>query len=141
MGDFQQRVIEEFRANGGVVGGRFEGLRLLLLTTTGKRSGQKRTNPAQAFTKDGEYYVIAAKHAHPSNPLWYDNLVADPQVQVEVGTDGVIESFAALAETVPQPERDVLFAEFCVINPHFAEHQEKVDRVIPVVRLNARIAE
>jgi len=135
MGDFQQKVIEEFRANGGVVGGRFEGLRLLLLTTTGRKSGEKRTNPAQAFEKEGEYYVVAAKHAHPKNPLWYDNLVAEPRVHVEVGTDGTIESFDAVAEPVQQPERDALFAEFCRINPHFAEHQEKVERVIPVVRL------
>jgi deazaflavin-dependent oxidoreductase (nitroreductase family) len=135
MGDFQQRVIEEFRSTGGIVGGRFAGLRLLLLTTTGRKSGERRTNPAQAFEKDGEYYVIAAKHGHPKHPLWYDNLVAEPQVHIEIGTDGVIEGFDAVAAPVPQPDRDSLFAEFCLINPHFAEHQEKADRVIPIVHL------
>ncbi|MCU1513992.1 MAG: hypothetical protein JWO10_1082, partial [Microbacteriaceae bacterium] len=116
MSDFQQKVIDEFRANDGKVGGRFEGLDLLLMTTTGAKSGEKRVNPAQAFSHDGVLHVVAAKHAHPNNPAWYHNLVAHPEVEIEHGTGEGLEKFSAIAEVLGKAERDVLFAQFCLIN-------------------------
>src|SRR5687768_2200264 len=99
--DRNKAIIEEFRANQGKVGGYFAGKTLLLLHTTGAKSGQERVNPV-AYIKDGDrYVVIASKGGAPTNPDWYYNLVANPTVSVEVGTD----QFQAHAEVVPEPER------------------------------------
>ena len=129
--NFNQQIIEEFRANGGKVGGQFEGAPMLLLTTTGAKSGQPRTSP-MVYTTDGDrMVVIASKGGAPTNPAWFHNLVANPIVRVERGT----EQFQARA-TVPEgSERDRLFNQMAAIMPGFAEYQRNTTRQIPVVVL------
>ncbi len=129
--DWNTEVIEEFRANDGKVGGYFAKMNLLLLHTTGAKSGKPRLNPV-AYTRDGDrFVVIASKGGAPDNPAWYHNLVANPQVRVEVGT----ESFDALATVAEEPERTRLFDQMAAIYPGFADYQKKTERVIPVVTL------
>ncbi len=137
MSDFNQRVIEEFRANGGRVGGMFEGASLLLLTTTGARSGRPHTNPA-VFVRDGARLLVFASNAGgPSHPAWFHNLRADAHVTVELGTpEGTVERFAARAVVAEGEERDRLYAEQCDRDPAFAAYQAGTDRVIPVVALH-----
>jgi deazaflavin-dependent oxidoreductase (nitroreductase family) len=129
--NFNQKIIEEFRANGGKVGGPFEGGNILLLTTTGAKSGQPRISPL-AYSTDGDtIVVIASKGGAPTNPDWFYNLVANPIVTVERGT----EQFQARA-TVPEGEdRDRLFSQVSAQMPGFAEYQRNTTRKIPVVVL------
>ena len=134
MSDFNQQVIEEFRSNEGVVGGYFEGQTVLLLHTTGAKSGLARINPVVTF-KDGDRYVIvASKGGAESHPDWYYNLVANPDVSVEVGT----ESFDATASVTEEPERSELYSKMETTNPAFTEYKEKTKgiRVIPVITLS-----
>jgi len=124
-------VVEEFRANGGKVGGNFEGAPLLLLTTKGARSGTPRLNPL-AYVRDGERYVIIASFAGaPHNPPWFHNLVKHPDVEIEVGT----ERFRARAEVLGEPERTRLYAKMASVMPVFNEYAAKTSRTIPVVAL------
>ena len=132
--DFNQQVIAEFRANGGKVGGRFAGAPMLLLTTTGAKSGQRRTTPL-VYLPDGDRMVIfASKGGAPTHPAWYHNLVAYPQTTVEVGT----ETVPVTAVVVTGEERDRLYARQAALRPAFAEYQEKTTRRIPVVALHRR---
>ena len=87
MDDFNTPIIEEFRANGGKVGGNFEGAPMLLLTTVGAKSGKTRVNPMMYLDDDGRRYVFASKAGAPTNPDWYHNLLAHPEVSIEVGSD------------------------------------------------------
>jgi len=129
--DYNLQVIEEFRANAGRVGGSWEGRELLLLTTTGRKSGRPHTTP-MVFTRDeGRLLVYASKAGAPTHPDWYLNLVADPHVVVEVGA----ERYDATAAPLVGEERDRAFAEQAARNPVFAGYAEKTDRVIPVVAL------
>jgi deazaflavin-dependent oxidoreductase (nitroreductase family) len=129
--EWNRKIIEEFHANGGKVGGQFAGGSLLLLTTTGAKSGKRRVNPL-AYTTDGDRLVIiASKGGAPSNPDWYYNLVAHPKVTVEVGT----ETFEATATVVAGEERDILYAKQAALMPGFAEYEKKTTRKIPVVVL------
>lgn len=129
--DWNQAIIAEFRANGGKVGGQFTGATLLLLHTTGAKSGQERVNPV-VYTTDGDrLVVIASKGGAPTNPDWYHNLVANPLVTVEVNT----EQFQAQATVAAEPERTRLFNQMVTVRPGFAEYQHKTTRVIPVVIL------
>ena len=131
MNDFNKSIIEEFRANAGKVGGNFEGAPLLLLTTTGARSGRQLTTPVM-YLRDGDrLMVFASKSGAPTNPAWYHNLVAHPSVRVEVGTD----TFEARAVEVKGDERDRLYAQHSEKYPGFAEYQTKTTRLIPVVAL------
>src|SRR5580658_7696987 len=108
MTDFNQAIIEEFRANHGVVGGGFAGAPVVLLHTTGARSGQPRVNPLVSLPRDdGTLYVFASKAGAPTHPDWYHNLVAHPEVQVELGDD----TFSATASEVTGDERDRIYAE------------------------------
>jgi deazaflavin-dependent oxidoreductase (nitroreductase family) len=129
--DWNRAIIEEFRANGGKVGGQFAGAPLLLLTTTGARSGQRRTNPMMYLADGDRLAVFASKSGAPTNPDWYHNLVANPTVTVEVGT----ETFDARATVLTGAERDRLYARQAGLYPGFAEYQEKTSRIIPVVAL------
>jgi deazaflavin-dependent oxidoreductase (nitroreductase family) len=129
--DFNTQIIEEFRANDGIVGGPFEGAPLLLLTTKGAKSGQARVTPMMYRPEGEQMFVFASKAGAPTNPDWYHNLVADPEVTVEVGA----ERFAARASVVTGSERDRIYAAHAAEYPGFAEYQEKTDRVIPVVEL------
>jgi deazaflavin-dependent oxidoreductase (nitroreductase family) len=131
MSDWNKKIIEEFRANEGKVGGYFKQTPLLLLHTTGAKSNKPRLNPA-AYIMDGDrYIIIASKGGAPTNPDWYYNVVAHPEVSVEVGT----EHFKAKAEVAVEPERSRLFAKMVEANPGFAEYEQKTTRVLPVVIL------
>ena len=131
MSDWNKAVIEEFRANGGKVGGPFEEMTLLLLHTIGAKSGEPRLNPV-AYLADGDSYVIiASKGGAPTNPGWYHNVVAHPEITVEVGT----EKFQAQAEVVQEPERTELYEKMSTQYPGFAEYEEKTTHVIPVLVL------
>jgi deazaflavin-dependent oxidoreductase (nitroreductase family) len=131
MQDFNRKIIDEFRANDGRVGGQFEQARLLLLHTKGAKSGQARINPLAYLELDGHRYVFASKAGMETNPDWYHNLVADPAVNVEVGTD----SYGATAHPLAGDDRDRVFAEQARRAPVFAEYQSKTARVIPVIEL------
>lgn len=134
MDDFNTKIIEEFRANAGKVGGQFEGAPVLLLTTIGARSGKRRVNPMMYLPEGERLFVFASKAGAPTNPDWFHNLVANPDVSVEVGT----EVFEATATVVEGDERDRVYAEQARRYPGFADYQEKTDRTIPVVGLDRR---
>ena len=125
-------LIEDFRAHGGeVTRGPFAGRPVLLLTTTGARSGQPRLAPL-VYSRDGERYVIlASKGGAPTHPAWYRNLVADSLVTVEVGP----ETFRARARVTDGAERERLFAQHAADSPAFSDYQRRTTRVIPVVVL------
>jgi deazaflavin-dependent oxidoreductase (nitroreductase family) len=133
-GDFNARIIAEFRGNHGKVGDDFEGAPLLLLHTIGARSGQPRINPIM-YLQDGErYLVFASKGGADTNPDWYYNLKVHPDTQIEVG-DATIE---VCAEEILGTERDVLFERQAALYPGFADYQHQTTRVIPVVALVKR---
>ena len=131
MEEFNRGVIEEFRANDGKVGGPFEGAPVLLLTTTGAKSGERRTTPVM-YLPDGERMIVfASLGGAPNNPAWYQNLVANPSTTVEVGPDTV----AVDAVVTSGEERDRLFAQQAALYPQFADYAQKTTRQIPVVAL------
>ncbi|EIV92436.1 nitroreductase family deazaflavin-dependent oxidoreductase [Frankia sp. QA3] len=127
-------VIGEFRANAGKVGGYFADKPLLLLTTTGARTGASRTNPL-GYLVDGDRHVVFASVAgEPTNPAWYHNLLANPDVTVEVGT----EVFPATAVVATGDERDRLYARHAAQHPQWATYQTRTTRQIPVIMLVRR---
>lgn len=129
--DWNKKIIEEFRANGGRVGGNFEGKPLLLLHTKGAKSGEERINPV-AYTKDSDkLVVIASKGGAPTNPDWYYNIVANPLVTVEVGT----EKFQVQAALAREPEQTRLYDKMVEIMPGFRDYKLKTTRNIPVIVL------
>ena len=127
--DWNRKIIEEFRSTGGKVGGRFEGANLLLLHTTGARSGQKRVNPVAYQAVGDDYAVFGSKAGAPTNPDWYHNLVAHPDVTVEVGTD----TFQAKARVAEADERNRIWTRQKELVPSFAQYEEKTTRPIPVI--------
>jgi deazaflavin-dependent oxidoreductase (nitroreductase family) len=128
---FNENLIAEFRANAGKVGGMFEGSPILLLTSRGAKSGTPRVAPL-AYTKDGDRFVIiASKGGAPTNPDWFHNVRANPEVTVEVGT----ETFPARATVPEEPERTRLFNQMAAQMPGFADYQKNTSRIIPVVVL------
>jgi deazaflavin-dependent oxidoreductase (nitroreductase family) len=131
MSNWNSKIIEEFRAKGGRGVGPF-GDGLLLLTTRGARSGQRHTTPL-AFHRDGDHYiVVASMGGAPKHPAWYHNLLANPEVEIEVGSDKI----RARAMAIPTgPERNRLYAQQAAIMPGFWEYEKKTTRVIPVVVL------
>ena len=130
--EFNSKVIEEFRANGGKVGGPFEGAQLLLLTTTGAKSGEPRTSPL-VYTTDGDRIVIIASMAGaPTNPAWYHNLAARPDATVELGS----ETIKVSAHDAEGDERQRLYDAQAEMMPAFKEYAAKTERVIPVVLLD-----
>jgi deazaflavin-dependent oxidoreductase (nitroreductase family) len=131
MSDYNRAIIEEFRANGGKVGGPFEGEPILLLTTTGAKSGQQRTTPVM-YLPDGERLVIfASRGGSPLNPAWYHNLLAHRSASVEVGT----ERFDVQATVTSGEERERLFRLQAERVPQFADYEHKTTRQIPVIAL------
>jgi deazaflavin-dependent oxidoreductase (nitroreductase family) len=129
MREFNQALIAEFRANGGKLGGRLANSHILLLTTTGAKSGLPRTVPLGYGNDGGRLIVVAANAGAPSHPDWYRNLVADPVVTVELGG----ERFHARATTAAGAERESLVARQAEIVPYLAAQQEKTSREIPIV--------
>ncbi|AFJ36245.1 MULTISPECIES: nitroreductase family deazaflavin-dependent oxidoreductase [Mycobacterium] len=128
---FNRAIVDEFRANGGKVGGQFEGANLLLLHTTGAKSGQPRVSPLAYFDIDGKLIVIGSFAGAPVSPAWVHNLRANPSARVEVGTD----AFDVTARELPTDERDALFDKVTAAAPGFAEYQAKTSRVIPLFEL------
>lgn len=135
--EFNQRLMAEFRANGGQVGGMFAGAPLVLLTTTGARSGHPRSNPA-VYARDGDrLLVFASNGGADKNPDWYHNLLADPRLTVEIGDGaGGIDRFPATAEPLHGEERDRRYAAQCGRDPAFTAYQEGTRRTIPVIALH-----
>ncbi len=134
MNEWEERnrgVIEEFRASRDKIGGPLEGRPMLLLTHTGRRSGRRRTTPLVYLEDDGRVYVVGSKGGAPTHPDWYHNLVANPRVTVEIGT----EEYEADAKVVTGPERDRLYAKLVDRMPFFGDYQKTTTRVIPVVEL------
>ena len=129
---FGAKHVERYRETGGEVGHIWkEGSTVLLLTTTGRKSGEPRTTPL-IYARDGDDYVIvASKGGAPEHPAWYENLSKDPEVELQV----LDEVFPAHARVAKGDERDRLWAKANEVWPHYAEYQEKTDREIPVVVL------
>jgi deazaflavin-dependent oxidoreductase (nitroreductase family) len=128
---FNVTIADEFRANGGKVGGQFEGADLLLLTTTGAKSGQPRVSPLAYFRVDGKLIIIGSFAGADVNPAWVHNLRANPAAHVEIGS----ESSDVTARELPSGERDELFGRITAAAPGFADYQAKTTRVIPVFEL------
>jgi deazaflavin-dependent oxidoreductase (nitroreductase family) len=131
MSDWNQAIIKEFRENAGKVGGYFEGANLLLLHTTGAKSGVEHVTPVVYFMDSDRYVVIASKGGADSHPDWYYNLLAHPEVAVELGT----EQFRATAAVTSEPERTKLYEKMETIRHSFSEYKHKTSRVIPVLTL------
>lgn len=133
--DFNQSIIDEFRANGGKVGGSFQGAPMLLLHSIGRRSGAVRVNPV-VYQKVGDAWaVFASKAGAPSHPDWYHNLVAQPDTEIEVGS----ETVPVRARESAGEERERIWEAQKAAMPGFAEYEEKAgDRVIPVIVLKRR---
>lgn len=130
--DFNGTIIEEFRANGGKVGGQFEGAPLLLLHTTGAKSGKERVNPVMYQPIDDGYAVFASKAGADTSPDWYHNLRAHSAATVEVGT----ETVAVTARVAEGDERERIWAKQKADYPGFADYESKTSRQIPVVILS-----
>ncbi len=131
--EWNQKMIEEFRANEGKVAGMGAGtsLPIALLTTTGAKSGKPRVTPV-VYVQDGNrLFVSASNGGMPTNPNWYHNILAHPEVTVEVGD----QKFQAKAVVIPGKERDEIYAKQAKLMPNFEEYQQQTTRVIPVVEL------
>jgi len=126
---FNQALIDEFRANHGHVTGPFAGAPLVLLTVTGAKSGKQRTIPLVHTTEGDSVVVIASKGGSPTSPDWYHNLVAHPEVKVELAN----ESFEGRARVAEEPERERLFRAQAALMPNFSEYEKATTRKIPVV--------
>ena len=129
--DFNSRIIAEFRANGGRVGPPFEGATLLLLTTTGAKSGQPRLAPLAYLQIDDMMVIVGSKAGSDTNPDWVHNLRAHPRAHIEVGTD----YYDVIARELPLEERDDVYSKIVALAPGFGDYQEKTDRVIPLFEL------
>jgi deazaflavin-dependent oxidoreductase (nitroreductase family) len=128
---FNKTIVEEFRSNGGVVGGPFEGATLLLLTTTGAKSGQPRLAPLAYLTIDGKMIIVGSKAGADTNPDWVHNLRANPRAHVEVGT----EAYDVIARELPTDERDETYPKVVALAPGFGDYQSKTSRIIPLFEL------
>ena len=129
--DFNAQIIDEFRANDGVVGGMFAGMSLVLLHHTGARSGTSYVTPLAYLGDDERYVIFASKAGAPENPAWYHNLRAHPEARIEVGSD----TLHAAAQEATGDERARLFGAMAQRSPQFAEYEDKTERVIPVIVL------
>lgn len=132
MSDWNANVIEEFRGNEGAVGGVFEGRPMLILHTTGAKSGQERLAPLVYRSEGERVFVFASKGGADTHPDWYHNIKANPDVTVEIGSD----TRPMTASVVEQDERDDIFARQAAEWRNFAEYQAGTDRIIPVVELS-----
>jgi deazaflavin-dependent oxidoreductase (nitroreductase family) len=131
MNDWNANIIKEFRDNAGKVGGPFAGDTIVLLTTSGAKSGKQRTNPLVCRREGDRLFIFASKAGAPTSPDWYHNLIAHPGVHVEIGA----ESFEAEAVPVTGAERDRIYADQAAGDARFAEYEKKTSRKIPVVEI------
>jgi deazaflavin-dependent oxidoreductase (nitroreductase family) len=130
--DFNQQVIDEFRANGGVVGGMFEGMPILLLHNVGRKSGEERVNPVAFQKVDGGWAVFASYAGAPANPAWYHNLMARPETTIEIGP----ETLKVRTREAVGAERETIWEAQKAASPGFADYEQKAgDRTIPVLVL------
>jgi deazaflavin-dependent oxidoreductase (nitroreductase family) len=129
--EMNRTVIGEFRSMGGTAGGVFSGKPLILLHHIGAKSGAERISPLVPLLDDGRIFVFASKGGSDKNPDWYGNLVAHPNVTVELGA----ETFPATARTLEGDERDAIYAKQTAVEPQFGDYQRKTSRTIPVVEL------
>ena len=134
VNDWNQNIINEFRANEGVVGGPFKGATMLLLHHTGRKSGTERVNPLVYMADGDRYLVFGSKGGAPEHPDWYRNLLAKPAATIEVGT----EKFEVEATEITGEERNRLYAKNAALRPAFAEYQQKTSRTIPLVALRRK---
>ena len=134
MTDFNQTIIEEFRANEGKVAA-FPGAPVVLITTKGAKSGQTRVNPLVGqIADDGAFYVFASKAGAPNNPDWYYNLLAHPDIEVEFGTD----RYSATATLITGADRDRIYDRQKELMPQFADYEASTTRIIPVIALTRK---
>ncbi|WP_244908021.1 nitroreductase family deazaflavin-dependent oxidoreductase [Haloactinopolyspora alba] len=134
VAEHNRPIVDEFRANDGQVGGPFEGASLVLLTTTGARTGKRTTSPL-VFVADGDRYLVLASNAGAAHhPAWYHNVLADPEVTIEIGG----ARHPATAVPLSGAERDRQFDRMAALIPRFADYQAGTDRVLPVVALTPR---
>lgn len=134
LDDFNKAIVEEFRANGGKVGGPFEGGTLLLLHTTGAKSGKPRLSPLAYLTVDGRMLIVGSYAGAPKDPAWVHNLRAHPRAHIEVGT----EAYDVDVRELPADERDATYPKIVELAPVFADYQAKTDRAIPLFELTPR---
>lgn len=131
LDEFNRGVVEEFRTNGGKVGGPFEGGDLLLLHTTGAKSGQPRLSPLAYLTVDGKMLIVGSYAGAPKDPAWVHNLRANPRAHIEVGA----EAYDVDVRELPADERDETYAKITALAPVFAEYQANTTRAIPLFEL------
>lgn len=131
LDDFNRGVVAEFRANGGKVGGPFEGGDLLLLHTTGAKSGQPRLSPLAYLTVDGKMLIVGSYAGAPKDPAWVHNLRANPRAHIEVGT----EAYDVVVRELPGDERDAAYPKITAVAPVFADYQANTTRAIPLFEL------
>ncbi len=131
LNEFNAAIVDEFRANGGVVGGPFEGATLLLLHTTGAKSGKPRLSPLAYLTIDGRMLIVGSYAGAPKDPAWVHNLRANPRAHIEVGTD----AYDVIARELSDEERDEAYPKVVAVAPGFGEYQAKTSRVIPLFEL------
>ena len=131
LNDWNTSIVDEFRANAGKVGGPFEGATLLLLHTKGAKSRLPRTNPLVYLPDGDRFVVIASKGGAPTDPQWYRNLLADPNVEIEIGA----RTIPVTASVITGLERDELYARQVERRPAFADYERKTERKIPVIAL------
>ncbi len=131
---FNAGIVDEFRANGGNCGGRFEGNDMILLTMTGAKSGRELVWPLTYHPYDGDFVVMASAGGSPKHPAWYYNLVAHPDITAEVGS----ETFAATAILTAGEERQAVFDSMTAAMPRFGDYQAGVEREIPMFRIVRR---
>jgi deazaflavin-dependent oxidoreductase (nitroreductase family) len=136
MNDWNRQTIEAFRANKGQIGGTWAGRPLLLLTTTGAKSGHQHTTPVMYLREGDRVFIFASKGGAPTNPAWYHNLLAHPEVTVEIGD----RTSQAIAKPVTGEQHDQIYARWAEKYPQFREYQEKSTRIIPVIELELQSA-
>ena len=129
--DFNRGIVEEFRANGGKVGGPFKGATLLLLQTVGAKSGKPRLSPLAYLTVDGKMLIVGSYAGAPKHPAWVQNLRANPRAHIEVGTD----AYDVAVRELPAVERDMTYPKLTELAPVFAEYQANTTRAIPLFEL------
>jgi deazaflavin-dependent oxidoreductase (nitroreductase family) len=134
VNNYNSQIIEEFRANQGIVGGPFEGTTLLLLTHRGAKTGTARTNPLAYIEENGRYFVFGSKGGASTNPDWYYNLRANPDATIEIGT----AKFDVTAEVLTGGERDRVWTRNVRERPTFGEYEKRTSRQIPVIALTPR---
>ena len=131
LDDFNRGIVEEFRANGGQVGGPFKGATLLLLQTVGAKSGKPRLSPLAYLTVDGKMLIVGSYAGAPKHPAWVHNLRANPRAHIEVGTD----AYDVAVRELPAVERDMTYPKLTELAPVFAEYQANTTRAIPLFEL------